>query len=187
FRIEDIYPSIEGGRYPVKRIAGEIVDVWADIFREGHDVIAASLLWRAENESDWRRELMYLHGNDRWNGRFTPPQPGWYVYAIEAWTGQFATWRKEIRLKQKAGQDVSVEAQEGHQLINALMPRDASARRIVMNAAKAFASRADPAILLDDELAAAMEKSETRPDLTRSHVVPLVADRERARHGAWYE
>ena len=187
FRIEDIYPSIEGGRYPVKRIAGEIVDVWADIFREGHDVIAASLLWRAESESDWRREPMRLHNNDRWNGRFTPPQPGWYVFAIEAWTDQFATWRKEIRLKQEAGQDISVEAQEGHQLLDALMPRDASARRIVVKAAKAFASRANPAILLDEELAAAMETSETRPDLTRSHVVPLVADRERARHGAWYE
>jgi len=187
FRIEDIYPSIEGGRYPVKRIAGEIVDVWADIFREGHDVIAASLLWRAESESDWRREPMRLHNNDRWTGRFTPPRPGWYVFAIEAWTDQFATWRKEIRLKQEAGQDISIEAQEGLRLINALMPRDAAARRIVIKAAKAFASRADPAVLLDEELAAAMETSETRPDLTRSHVVPLVADRERARHGAWYE
>ena len=49
FRIEDIYPSVDGGRYPVKRVAGEIVDVWADIFREGHDVITASLLWRPDS------------------------------------------------------------------------------------------------------------------------------------------
>ena len=42
-------------------------------------------------------------------------------------------------------------------------------------------------MLLDEALAAAMEKTDTRPDLTRSHVVPLVADRERARAGAWYE
>ena len=40
FLIEDIFPSVDGGHYPVKRIAGESVDVWADIFREGHDVIA---------------------------------------------------------------------------------------------------------------------------------------------------
>jgi starch synthase (maltosyl-transferring) len=38
--IEDIYPSLEGGRFPVKRIAGEPVDVWAYIFRDGHDVAA---------------------------------------------------------------------------------------------------------------------------------------------------
>src|SRR6266852_3541244 len=78
FRIEDVYPCVDGGRYPVKRIAGESVDVWADIFREGHDVLAAALLWRAESATDWQREPMQLFGNDRWHGRFTPPEPGWY-------------------------------------------------------------------------------------------------------------
>ena len=56
---------------------------------------------------------MRLHSNDRWHGRFTPPEPGWYLFAIEAWTDQFATWRKEFQLKQEAGQDVTLEAQEG--------------------------------------------------------------------------
>jgi len=43
FLIEDIYPIVDGGRYPVKRVAGEPIEVWADIFRDGHDVIAAAL------------------------------------------------------------------------------------------------------------------------------------------------
>jgi hypothetical protein len=34
--IEDVYPVVDGGRFPVKRIVGEEVDVWADIFRDGH-------------------------------------------------------------------------------------------------------------------------------------------------------
>ena len=38
FHIEDIYPLIDGGRFPVKRIVGERVEVWADIYRDGHDV-----------------------------------------------------------------------------------------------------------------------------------------------------
>jgi len=187
FRIEDIYPSVDGGRYPVKRVAGEIVDVWADIFREGHDVITASLLWRPERAAEWRREPMRLDNNDRWHGQFTPPTPGWYVFAIEAWTDRFATWRKEFKLKQDAGQDVSAEAREGHLLLSELMPHEPAARRTAIAAAKAFAAKAEPALLLADNLAAAMAKTETRPDLTRSHVVPLVADRERARAGAWYE
>ena len=77
FRIEDIYPSVDNGRYPVKRIAGETVDVWADIFREGHDILAAALLWRPEADTQWRREPMLLYSNDRWRGSFTPPKPGW--------------------------------------------------------------------------------------------------------------
>jgi len=187
FRIEDIFPCIDGGRYPVKRIVGETVDVWADIFREGHDVIAAALLWRPEAAAEWHREPMRFHNNDRWHGRFTPPRPGWYLFAIEAWTEQFATWRKEFRLKQEAGQDIEVEAREGHQLLGELMPRDRDAQQTVEAAIKKFTVRRDPAVLLDEALAAAMEKSDVRPDLSRSHVVPLVADRERARSGAWYE
>jgi starch synthase (maltosyl-transferring) len=177
FRIEDIYPCVDGGRYPVKRVAGESVEVWADIFRDGHDVIAAALLWRSEAADEWQRAPMQLDNNDRWHGSFTPPEPGWYLFAIEAWTDHYATWRKEFRLKQEAGQDVTLAAREGHQLLAEFMPREAAARRAVESAAKTFTKTNDPAVLLDDVLAAAMEKTENRPDLSRSHVVPLVADR----------
>jgi starch synthase (maltosyl-transferring) len=187
FLIEEVYPCVDGGRYPVKRIAGETVEVWADIFREGHDVTAAALLWRAESESDWRREPMQPHINDRWRGRFTPPKPGAYLFAIEAWTDQFATWRKEYALRQEAGQDLLLPAREGHDLLAELMPKDRDARRVVEHFANKFYADGNASILLDDDLAAAMAKTEARPDLTRTQVVPLLAERERARAGAWYE
>jgi starch synthase (maltosyl-transferring) len=187
FRIEDIFPSVDNGRYPVKRIAGESVDVWADIFREGHDVLAAALLWRAEDAPEWQRERMQLFNNDRWHGTFTPPEPGGYLFAIEAWTDEFATWRKEFLLKQQAGQDVALTAREGHELLIELMPREREARRVVEAAARAFAAGNDPAALLDDTLAAAIEKTETRSDVTCTHIVPLLAERPRARASAWYE
>ena len=41
--IERIRPSIDGGRFPIKRTPGEFVEVTADIFADGHDVIAAVL------------------------------------------------------------------------------------------------------------------------------------------------
>src|ERR1700704_1668857 len=66
FVIEDIYPTVDGGRVPVKRIAGEPIDVWADIFRDGHEVTAAALRWRAHGDQSWQRVPMRLHGNDRW-------------------------------------------------------------------------------------------------------------------------
>ena len=187
FRIEDIYPCVDGGRYAVKRISGETVEVWADIFREGHDIIAAALLWRLQVSSDWRREPMLFNGNDRWHGNFTPPEPGWYFFAVEAWTDHFASWRKEFLLKQNAGQDISLGAREGHELLSQLMPIERAARLVVEAAAKKFASAKDWAVLLDDALAATMASSAARQDVTRSHAVPLVADRERARAGAWYE
>jgi starch synthase (maltosyl-transferring) len=187
FRIEDIYPCVDGGRYPVKRIAGESVEVWADIFREGHDVLAAALLWRLESEKDWNREPMALDANDRWHGSFTPPAPGSYLYAVEAWTDEFATWKKGLLLKRDAGQDVSLEAREGCELIAELTPRDRMAKRAIEAALKKFNAEKSADALLDDSVAAALAKTDVRPDLTRSQAVPLTIDRERARAGAWYE
>jgi starch synthase (maltosyl-transferring) len=187
FHLEDIFPRVDGGRYAVKRVAGESVEVWADIFREGHDVIAAALLWRADPVSDWQREPMVLFGNDRWHGHFTPPKPGLYLYAIEAWTEQFGTWRKKFVIKQESGQDISLEAAEGLELIKELMPPDRDGYQAAQAAASRYTASRDTGVLLDEAIASAMAVGANRPDLTRSHVLPLVADRERARAGAWYE
>src|SRR6266404_5790290 len=113
FHIEDVYPLIDGGRFPVKRIIGERVEIWADIYRDGHDVTAAALIWRHEREHEWHREPMTPDGNDRWSGSFVADQLGRHVYAIEAWTDEFATWRRGFELKQKAGVDVTLDAIEG--------------------------------------------------------------------------
>ena len=99
--IEDVYPLVDAGRFPVKRIIGEPVDVWADILRDGNAVLAAELLWRPEASHRWSRAPMRLHDNDRWTAIFTPPSPGRYLYAIEAWTDLFATWRRTFSLNDK--------------------------------------------------------------------------------------
>src|SRR5689334_9932757 len=99
FFIEDVFPAVDGGRFPVKRVAGEPVEVWADIFRDGHDVLAASLTWRREGESRPHIERMVFHNNDRWHGTFVPPAPGRYVYGIEAWTDLFGSWRRSYLLR----------------------------------------------------------------------------------------
>src|SRR5207248_11164379 len=41
--IEHIRPSVDNGRFPIKRTPGEAVVVRADIFADGHDVIVAVL------------------------------------------------------------------------------------------------------------------------------------------------
>ena len=76
FHIEDVFPTIDGGRFPVKRIVGEPVEVWADIYRDGHEVIAAALIWRREVDREWRREPMTMDSNDRWSGSFVPDDAG---------------------------------------------------------------------------------------------------------------
>ena len=187
FLVEDIYPSIDGGRYPLKRIAGEPIEVWADLLREGHDKIAAELLWRKETEAAWRREPMALFNNDRWRGSFTPSEPGRYLFVVEAWTDQFASWRHGLLLKREAGVNISLEALEGRELLEELRPRDPDAKRIIGWAKREFDRASDVAVLLDKDLAEAIAASDPRGDMIRSLPVPVVVDRERARSGAWYE
>src|SRR6266852_3621980 len=121
--IEDIFPLVDAGRFPVKRIVDEPIEVWADIFREGHAVLAAELLWRLEEADRWLRVPMRLHDNDRWSASFTPTKVGRYLYAIEAWTDVFATWQRDLLAKRNAGLDVSLEIEEGRKVLADLKPR----------------------------------------------------------------
>jgi starch synthase (maltosyl-transferring) len=187
FHIEDVYPLIDGGRFAVKRIVGERVEVWADIYRDGHDVAAASLVWRRELDREWRREPMAHHGNDRWSGSFIPDAPGRYLYAIEAWTDEFATWRHGFELKQKAGVDLNLDAIEGAGMLTKAQCGGPAATAIIVRQCENYLRTGDVAPLLTAELNDAMAESQLRPDLTRSPLFPFVADRPRARTGAWYE
>ena len=51
-QIEDVWPEIDCGRYPVKRSLGDEVEVWATIFRDGHELLGAAVLYRAPGVGD---------------------------------------------------------------------------------------------------------------------------------------
>ncbi len=187
FLIEDIYPLIDGGRFAVKRIAGDRVEVWADIYRDGDASISAALIWRGEQDREWRREPMTHHGDDRWSGAFTPTEAGQYVYAIEAWTDEFATWRHGLERKQLRGGDVTLDAIEGAGLLTKAHGAGQDAAVVIFRQCEDYLQNGDVASLLATELSDAMAESQARPDLTRSPNFPLVVDRDRARFSAWYQ
>jgi starch synthase (maltosyl-transferring) len=187
FHIEDVYPIIDGGRFAVKRVVGEPVDVWADIYRDGHDIVSAALVWRRERDRDWQRVPMTRHSNDRWNGSLVPDEIGRYVYAIEAWTDEFATWRHGFELKQKAGVDLTLDAIEGAGMLTKAQAGGQAASAVILRQCEEYLQTGEVAPLLTSELRDAMAESQLRADLTRSQLFPLMVDRPRARFGAWYE
>ncbi len=187
FLIEDIYPMIDGGRFAVKRIAGERVEVWADIYRDGDAVVGAALIWRQEQNREWRSEPMIHHGNDRWSAAFTPVEPGQYIYAIEAWTDEFATWSHGVARKQRMGADISLDAIEGAGLLTKAHGARQDAATVIVRQCEDYLQTGDVTPLLAAELGDAMAESQSRPDLTRSQPFPLTVDRDKARFGAWYQ
>jgi starch synthase (maltosyl-transferring) len=68
--IEQVEPELDGGRYPIKRIVGETLEVTADIFKEGHDTIAGILRYKIHGEQHWQEVPMHHVDNDRWAGSF---------------------------------------------------------------------------------------------------------------------
>ena len=96
-------PAVDGGRYPVKRCVGDRVEVQADVFRDGHDLLRAVVRYRAPGDDGWREAEMQridAHlGGVRWAGEFEVDRPDRWEYTIEAWTDAFGTWRDELERK----------------------------------------------------------------------------------------
>lgn len=187
FHIEGVYPSVDDGRFPVKRIVGESVEVWADLFRNGHEVTVAALLWKRDGDAEWQREPMRHDGNDRWTASFVPRELGRYHYAVEAWTDEFGTWRRDFERKREAGLDVSLDAIEGASLLTKADAAKPDAAVIIIEKCEDFLQGGDASPLLSPLLADAMAESQHRVGLTVSRSYPLVIDRPVARNGAWYE
>jgi starch synthase (maltosyl-transferring) len=193
-RIERVEPEIDCGRYAVKRVPLEILTVRADIHADGHDVLAAALLYRRAGSSSWREASMNLLSNDRWEGSFAVSEIGAYEYTLEAWIDYFASWRSSFEKKALAGQDVSVDLLVGAELI------ESAASRATQEDSQKMRSMA---ILLRDSNIAASERTRTfldsdidriacnYPDRNFSafyeKILPLAVDPVQARFSAWYE
>src|SRR5215208_5138048 len=133
--IERVQPEIDAGRYPVKRVAGDILRVSADIFKDGHDKIAAVVKYRRTGDEEWQEAEMRLVENDRWAGEVPLSDNTRYVYTIEAFPDRWATWRDEVEKKFEAGQDVALELLEGRAILVEALPRLAADDREVLETA----------------------------------------------------
>jgi starch synthase (maltosyl-transferring) len=191
--IENVAPLVDGGRYPVKREVGMVLEVSADIFKEGHEVLRAFLKYRRTDESAWRETPMRFVDNDRWAGAFTPSDNARYLYTIEAVADTFRSWLADFAKRVEAGQDVASELKEGVALVRAAAGRATAedAAALTAWAGRIETSPAQPAAIAlaqDPALAALMDRHLDRADATwNEREYELVVDRERARFAAWYE
>lgn len=121
--IENVAPSVDQGRFAVKRALGEPVHVEADVFMDGHDAIAVNVLWRAVDEAKWHHLPMEHMGNDRWRATFRPDKLGRHSFAIRAWLDVWRTYCDALQKKTAANQDVSLDVEEGRALLAAALER----------------------------------------------------------------
>jgi starch synthase (maltosyl-transferring) len=189
--IENVTPEIDGGQFAFKRTVGERVVVEADIFADGHDVLSAVLKFRPEKSGQWQETSMAFQANDRWRGEFSVSQTGVYLYTIEAWVDHFQSWRRDLKKRLDANQDVSVDLLTGAQMIEAAAKRAAGADAEQLRSwAATLREEKSLAVqrALDPQLASLMARF---PDRRLATVYPkefrVTVDPLLARFSSWYE
>ena len=190
--IQNLRPCIDGGRFCVKAVAGDQVEVTADVFADGHDAVAAVVRHRSDGERRHHEVRMHPLGNDRLVASFPVETLGRHSFSIQAWVDRFATWRDQLRRRVEAGQDVRTELAVGVELIEAAADGAPAAAATALRKWRQRVAADDPGAAstaaLDAALAELMATHDPRPFATDSDLtVPIWVDRPLARFSAWYE
>jgi starch synthase (maltosyl-transferring) len=191
--IEGISPAVDDGRFPVKRTVGDQVRVEADIFTDGHDAIAASLLAHREGSEKWIEIPMQPLVNDRWTAAFRVAELGRYGFKVQGWVDHFETWRRDLLKRIKAESDAAVDYLIGADLVAAAAERAVGpdvgwlqGRAEVLRSGKEPKElrihATDPTL---HELALRYPDKRFRSD--SEHEYKIVVDPVIARFSAWYE
>jgi starch synthase (maltosyl-transferring) len=167
--VEAVHP---GSDFAAKTIVGRRFVVSADVFGDGHDVLAADLLWQPADASAWQRVPMRRLANDRWEAAIRPDRIGLFRYAVEGWWDRWGTFTHDLHAKVAAGQDVTLELEEGRLRLNAALRQQGT---VTVNR------------LLSDDVRLAMQRADKRPFAARSQIHELRVDRPAAEFASWYE
>ena len=191
--IENVTPSVGGGRHPVKRLVGDVVRVGVDLYKDGHDRIGARLRARPPGRGAARSApLSYDADEDRWFAELRLDRIGRWRLAVEAWPDAWGTWREDLAKFFEAGQSVRSELLQGA----ALLRQAAKHAPQPDGLEEAAATLADTTVAEAERVAFAL--AEASADLVPGPLAPaeltrldpalhVIVDRERAGVAAWYE
>ena len=104
--IDEVTPVISCGKYPSKAVVGEQLPVSATVWREGHDAVGATVVWRGPGNTAVSQVRMQPGppGTDRFVATVVPDRVGWWGFRIDAWADPWSTWRHAVEVKIAAGQ-----------------------------------------------------------------------------------
>ena len=190
--IDQVTPQLNCGEFYIKRVLGEFVNVNAHVLVDGHDVIAASVLFKHEKEKKWSEVRMQDAGNDEWFATFQVEKQGFYTYKVEGWVDYALNWQHGIERKIDDNQKVTSELLEGAQLIEPLLKRAvASEKDYLKNAISSFqdTSRYEEAVSIakSSELHAIFYKYPEKHLANSTKELKVYVDRTKARFSTWYE
>ena len=136
--IDKVSPCVDNGRYPARKVVGQVVTISATIFMDGHDKLAANVIWKDSPQGQWRRQAMEPLGNDRWQADIVPAKAGKHFFRLEAWLDQWDTYCHELRKKYEASVPVTLECSEGKLFLQSALLRSKLLRSKLLEATETF-------------------------------------------------
>ncbi|SDM81019.1 alpha-1,4-glucan--maltose-1-phosphate maltosyltransferase [Kriegella aquimaris] len=121
--IENINPQLQCGAFFIKRITGEQVTVYADVFPDGHDIVQAEVLFKHESEKGFSEARMKHLADDVHKISFTVDKQGFYDYKVRGWVDHALNWQHGIKAKLKDGQYVKSELLDGVQYLEYIVKK----------------------------------------------------------------
>ena len=201
--IEAVSPQVEGGVFPAKRVVGDVVAVEADLFADGHDLIAAVVLHRHEDDQQWDEVRMRPLGNDRWRAEVPVGSLGFHHFTIHAWIDHFLTWHRDMKKRVDGGTGAVEGGTDDDELrvqllIGLEQMRAAAARANARDRRKlnSFIEALEGGESLEEkieelwsgDLLALMARNAERKFVTELPApLRIEVDRPRAACGSWYE
>jgi starch synthase (maltosyl-transferring) len=196
--VMDVTPVVNLGRHPAKAAVGEVFEVTALVFREGHDQLGAEVVLTDPNGV--RRPPLRMHDVEgqvsRMAATVCPDTEGSWTFEIQSWSHPVGTWLHDAGIKIRAGVDVELMFTEGVLLLERVaddLPATASAEKAVLqDAVKALADSSRPvearlAAAESDALARVFDAHPLRDLVTLEGPYPFHVDRRRAMFSSWYE
>lgn len=190
--ITNVYPEIDCGRYPVKRVTGEKFTARADVFADGHDEVKAFFLHKVRGKRKWNIEPMTALGNDKWEASFTPLEQVAYEYTFAGMVDHFASWQKGLKKKSEDGQDIRIEIEIGVQMMKAVAGKQNSVLQKKLQQAIKEIESSEPSVSVSlsigDKISQMMAQTIDIFEATHYHkILNIEVDRPRALFSAWYE
>ncbi|MGQ3300195.1 alpha-1,4-glucan--maltose-1-phosphate maltosyltransferase [Reyranella sp.] len=183
--IEQVSPSVNAGEFAAKSVVGRPLVLEADIFADGHDLLAAEVIWWSADEDERRTAKLTHVSNDRWRATLTPDRIGRHYFSVEAWRDEYGSMAHGLEVKQRAGVDVSVELKEAALFLEEL-DRDEAVRTLLARM-KSAAVEESVTLLTSSEARATVSKVAERRYRSDQGPFPMEIERPQAEFASWYE
>lgn len=190
--IENLSPQIDCGSYFIKRIVGQTINVAADVFSDGHDIIECCVKFKHESDKNWQEVRMVPRDNEQWTATFKVEKQGFYSYFVEGWVDYALNWQHGTERKIQDNQYVKSELLEGAEYVNAIMNLANDSEKEYLSKLAAYftnESEYDMAIreAMSHELHQIFKKYPIRYIENKSKELQVYVDRKKALFSTWYE